>query len=159
MAEDTYTVTRSTTVNAAPSVVYGKIVDLARWESWSPWAQLDPSMDVTYSDSTEGPGSHYSWSGNRKVGSGKMTITDVTPNERIDIDLEFLKPFKAQNKTTFTLTEKGEADGSATEVTWSMTGKNTLMTKVMSLFTSMDKMVGKDFEKGLAQLKAESENG
>lgn len=156
MAESTYTVTRSATINAAPSVVYEKIVDLAQWESWSPWEGLDPSMEKTYSDSTAGPGASYSWSGNRKVGSGKMTITDVSPDERVDIDLEFLKPFKAQNKTWFTLEGKGQADdGTATEVTWTMTGQNTFMTKVMGLFTSMDKMVGKDFEKGLTQLKAQ----
>jgi len=153
MPEDTYTVTRSTTINAPAADIYGRIVDLANWESWSPWEGLDPEMEKTYGDSTEGPGATYSWSGNRKVGSGSMKITDVATDERVNLDLSFLKPFKAENKTWFDLA----ADGDSTNVTWTMTGAKTLMVKFMSLFSSMDKMVGKDFEKGLAQLKAEAE--
>lgn len=110
-------------------------------------------MTRTCSDATEGPGASYGWSGNRKVGQGSMTITGVSADERVDIDLAFLKPFKAENKTWFELAPSGDS----TNVTWTMTGKKTLMTRIMGIFSSMDKMVGKDFEKGLAQLKAEAE--
>ena len=153
MAEDIYTVTRSTAINAPAADIYARIVDVAKWKSWSPWEGLDPNMTRTYSNAAEGPGASYGWSGNRKVGEGSMTITGVSADERVDIDLAFLKPFKAENKTWFEIAPSGDS----TNVTWTMTGEKTLTTKIMGIFSSMDKMVGKDFEKGLAQLKVEAE--
>ena len=148
-----YEVTRSTTISAEPQQVYDKIVDLHKWESWSPWEGVDPDMTKRYAGPDSGVGASYSWSGNRKVGEGKMTITDIAEPSRVAIDLHFLKPFKAQNETVFDLAPAGEG----TQVTWTMTGTHTILSRIMGIFMSMDKMIGKDFEKGLAQLKADAE--
>jgi len=150
---DTYTVKRSTTMAAPPERVYDHIIDFRKWGAWSPWDEMDPSMEKTYSGPDSGVGSGYSWSGNRKVGQGSMEITDATASSHIEIALEFLKPFKATNTTTFSV----EPAGDGSEVTWAMTGRKTLMTRIMGIFKSMDSMVGPDFEKGLAKLKAAAE--
>lgn len=150
---DTYTVQRSTTIDAPPDEVYGHMIDFRNWTAWSPWEEMDPDMNKSFAGAEIGTGSKYSWSGNRKVGEGSMEITDAKEHSEIHIDLEFLKPFKASNGTLFTLTPSG----GGTEVTWAMTGKKTFMTRVMGIFKSMDAMVGPDFEKGLAKLKAVAE--
>lgn len=150
---DTFTVVRSTTINAPAAQIHPLINDFHRWSEWSPWEGIDPSMERTYSGADSGPGARYEWSGNRKAGRGTMTITDAEAPTSVTIDLAFLKPFKAENVITFSLAENGES----TEVTWSMTGPMTLITKVMGVFVKMDKMVGPDFEKGLSQLKAAAE--
>ena len=129
------------------------MIDFHNWGAWSPWDDLDPEMSKTYSGADSGVGAHYAWTGNRKVGSGNMEITDAKADAEIQIALEFLKPFKATNQTTFSLSPEGDG----TNVSWSMTGKNTLMTRIMGIFKSMDSMVGPDFEKGLAKLKAVAE--
>ena len=147
---DTYTVQRSFAINAPARQIYPHIVDFHNWESWSPWEEMDPSMEKTFSGSAEGVGAKYAWSGNRKVGQGRMEITGAEEASSVEIALEFLKPFRASNATVFSLSEAGES----TNVTWSMTGKKTLMTRVMGIFKSMDSMVGPDFEKGLARLKS-----
>ncbi len=146
---DTYTVQRTATLNAPPDQVYAHIVDFHRWADWSPWDDMDPAMNKTYSGADSGVGAKYAWSGNRKVGQGNMEITGVTEGSSVQIAVEFLKPFKASNDTEFTLLPTGDG----TEVTWAMTGRNTLMTRVMGIFKSMDSMVGPDFERGLANLK------
>ena len=148
----TYTVQRSTTIGAPPDAVYGHIVDFRKWAAWSPWDEMDPSMDKTYSGADSGVGAQYAWSGNRKVGQGNMEIRGAEPSS-IKIALEFLKPFKARNKTEFRL----EAAGDGTEVTWTMIGRKTLLARIMGIFKSMDSMLGPDFEKGLARLKAVAE--
>ncbi|MCB0990986.1 MAG: SRPBCC family protein [Acidimicrobiales bacterium] len=148
---DGYTVSRETTIGAAPDVVFARLRDLTTWNDWSPWAAMDPNMQNTYSGATGQVGSRSAWKGNRKVGEGSMTITGLDEPNRVEIDLQFLKPFKARNDIVFSLAPN--ADG--TDVVWAMTGKVTLMTRVMGLLgKSMDKMVGPDFEKGLASLKA-----
>ena len=152
---DTFTVQRSATIDAPPERVYHHIIDFSRWADWSPWDDMDPNMSKTFSGAESGVGSHYSWSGNRKVGEGSMEITDAKENSTIHIALEFLKPFKAQNDTSFTLEPR---DG-GTNVTWSMTGRKTLLTRIMGIFKSMDSMVGPDFEKGLSRLKQVAESG
>ena len=149
----TYEVKRSTTINAQPQQIYGKIVNLHEWASWSPWEGIDPDMTKRYTGPDSGVGASYAWNGNRKVGEGKMTITDVAEPSRVALDLHFLKPFKAENETDFNLEPAGEG----TQVTWTMTGNHTILSRIMGVFVSMDKMVGKDFEKGLAQLKADIE--
>ncbi len=146
---DSYVVERSATIAAPPADVFEHIVDLHKWEAWSPWASIDPSMTTTYTGEAGAVGSTYHWSGNRKVGEGKMTVTEVDSPSRVAIDLQFIKPFKSQSVTEMRV--DGEADGST--VTWTMTGAHTRISKIMGIFRSMDKMVGPDFEKGLASLK------
>jgi hypothetical protein len=140
---------RTATMAAPLSPVFERVNDLRNWADWSPWARMDPNMEKIYSGPDAGAGATHAWKGNRKVGQGRMTITESRTSELIRIKLEFLKPFKATNTAEFTF--KPVAD--KTEVTWSMSGKNGIMGKVFSLFVNMDKMVGSDFEKGLASLK------
>jgi len=151
---DTYTVERSTAIKASAESVYARIADFHKWPAWSPWEDLDPDLEQTYSGSDAGTGAIYEWSGNRKAGQGRMEITDATQPSSVEIALDFLKPFKSSSVTTFELAESEET----TTVVWSLTGPNTLMLKVMGIFKSMDKMIGPDFEKGLASLKAASES-
>ena len=150
---DTYTVKRSVSIDAQPDVVYAEIVDFHRWPGWSPWEDVDPDIKQTYTGSESGTGAVVAWKGNRKAGEGRMEITDVVDNSKVEIALDFVKPFKSSNTTTFDLVP----DGDGTRVTWTMVGPNTFMIKVMAVFRSMDKMIGADFEKGLTQLKAQTE--
>jgi hypothetical protein len=150
MSEPTYTVERSQLVHAEPDRVQHEILDFHRWTAWSPWEDLDPDLRRSYSGAADGVGSVYEWSGNRKAGQGRMEMIDVQPGSAVVVDLRFLKPFKSESVITFaTVPEEG-----GTRVTWTMTGPRTTALKVMGLFTSMDKLVGKDFEKGLTRLKA-----
>jgi hypothetical protein len=144
-----YKVTRTTTVRASPDVIFNQINDFHNWDKWSPWAKLDPNMKTTYSGASAGVGSSYAWTGNDEVGEGKMTVVESRPGEQVKIDLDFIKPFEAKNVTEFLL----KPDGDTTQVTWAMTGKKNFVTKAFCLVMDMDKMVGGDFEKGLAQLK------
>lgn len=150
---DTYTVTRSTVIDAPPQVVYDEVADFRQWIIWSPWEQLDPHQQRTYSGAESGQGAAYAWSGNRKAGQGTMEITEAQPARKVAIALTFVKPFRSSNTTTFEL----RPEGSGTHVTWSMVGPKTLVTRVMGVFKSMDAMIGPDFEKGLSRLKAVSE--
>lgn len=150
MADETYTVQRWATIDAPPARVYPEVADFRRWTKWSPWEGVDPELQRTYSGAESGTGAVYAWSGNRKAGRGRMEIVDATEPSKVQIDLVFEKPFKARNDTRFTI----EPEGSSSRVTWSMTGKKTLVTKVMGVFTSMEKFLGPDFERGLAGLKA-----
>jgi len=143
-----YTVERSRTIPVAVERVYPLIVDFHQWPRWSPWEDLDPEMHRSYGGPESGTGATYAWSGNRKAGAGTMTITDVAENQRVDIDLTFDKPFKSQNKTTFMLAPEGEQ----TTVTWTMTGPRPLLMRLMGPLMNMDKLVGKDFEKGLDRM-------
>ena len=150
---DIYTVERTTIINAPAEKVYAQIVDFHNWRAWSPWDDLDPDMQRSYPGADSGVGAGYAWSGNRKAGEGKMEITEAVEPSTVQIALDFLKPFKSSSTTTFNLKPQGDT----TKVTWTMTGPKTLMTRVMGVFKSMDKMVGPDFEKGLTQLKGASE--
>ena len=129
-------------------MVFGYLNDFHRWGEWSPWEKLDPAMKRTFSGAPAGVGAVYSWSGNSKAGEGSMAITDSVPSSRIALDLNFIRPFKSSNVTEFTL--KPTADG--VNLNWAMSGANTTMGKAFSLVTSMDKLVGKDFERGLTNL-------
>jgi len=154
MTDDTYTVERSLTIDAPAARIYEQIADFHHWTKWSPWEDVDPDLKRTYSGAESGTGAVYGWSGNRKAGQGRMEVTDATEPSRVQIDLVFEKPWKARNDTTFTIASQG----SGSLVTWSMTGKKSLITKVMGVFKSMDKFLGPDFEKGLARLKATTES-
>ena len=145
---------RSTTVNAPPEKVFALINDFKQWESWSPWAKLDPKMKTTYSPVTAGTGATYAWVGNSDVGEGKMTITGSEPPQRVAIRLEFLAPFAATNQTEFVLTPVD----AGTKVDWTMNGTNNFMAKAFDFVMNMDKTVGADFEKGLAQMRAAAES-
>lgn len=147
---DTFTVERRGTVGAPPEQVFGALVDFHRWVHWSPWEDVDPELQRTFSGPEAGEGAVYEWSGNRKAGAGRMEITSALPSTTVEIALDFLKPFKSSNTITFTL---APVDG-GTDVTWTMVGPKTLMTKIMGIFKSMDSFVGPDFEKGLRQLDA-----
>lgn len=149
MQPEDFKITRTTTINAAPDKVFEQVNDFRKWEAWSPWAKIDPAMKTTYMGPAAGVGASYAWVGNDQVGEGKMTITQSHPNEHIAIDLEFIKPFAAKNLTEFML----KPEGSGTNVTWTMAGKNNFVMKAFALVMNMDKLVGADFEKGLAQMK------
>lgn len=149
----TYTVTRTRTIEAPPEAVWARVVDLHRWEAWSPWEGMDPDQQGTYTGAASGVGQHYAWSGNRKVGQGSMEIVEADEPRRLVIDLQFVKPFRSSNTTTLEL----RPEDRGTYVTWSMTGPLTLMTRVMGVVRSMDKLLGPDFEKGLTALKSVSE--
>ena len=144
-----YRVERSATMNAPAGAVFAQVNDFHRWNAWSPWAKLDPSMKQTFEGAPAGTGAVYTWAGNKDVGEGRMTITETHPNDLIKIKLEFMKPFAATNATDFTF----KPQGNQTTVTWTMSGDKNFVAKAFSIFMNMDKMVGGDFEKGLAQLK------
>lgn len=152
---DTFLIERSLAIKASPDKIFAYISDFHEdhWGKWSPWEGLDPQLKRTYSGATSGKGAVYEWAGDRKVGSGRMEIVDATPPYKLTMKLEFFKPFKAQNTVEFTLVPEGDM----TKVTWSMHGQNSYMTKVMQVFCSMEKMVGKDYEKGLDSLKTLTE--
>ena len=147
-----YSVERSITVNAPSHRVHGLVDDFHNWTSWSPWEDLDPDLQRSYSGADQGAGARYEWSGNRKAGQGSMQITGSTP-EGIDIALEFLKPFKSTSMTRFAF----EPSGSGTEVRWQMTGEQKGLMGMFGKVFSMEKLIGPDFEKGLARLKAVAE--
>ena len=148
-----YHIERSATMTAPASVVFNQVNDFHKWDAWSPWAKLDANMKQSYEGPPAGSGAMYSWIGDSQVGEGRMTITDSKPAELVKIKLEFIKPFAAINATNFMFTSQGNQ----TSVKWTMDGDNTFMGKAFSLFMNMDKMVGGDFEKGLAQMKAVAE--
>lgn len=152
---DEFAVRRSADIRAPADKVFSLINDFREWPKWSPWEKLDPNLKRTLSGAEAGRGSVYEWQGDKRVGAGRMEILDSVPHSRIDINLSFLKPFRAENRTTFTITP---VDG-ASRVLWEMTGTNNFMFKLMGLVMNMDKMVGADFEKGLAAMKAEAERG
>ncbi|MDP3091855.1 MAG: SRPBCC family protein [Nitrospira sp.] len=146
---DTFHVQRSAHIAAPAENVFGLISDLHQWAAWSPWEKMDPAMKKTYSGAPQGTGAALEWDGNADVGTGRMEIVSAVPSSRVVFKLDFLKPFEAHNQAEFTL----EGGGTATTVTWAMHGPQPFMMKVMDVVMGMDKMVGKDFETGLANLK------
>ena len=147
---DTYHVERQALLTAPPEAVYAALADFKTFTQWSPWQKRDPAMRTTLSTPSGGVGATYAWEGNKDVGKGKMTITEATAPSRVRQKLEFLEPFASQADTSFDLAPEGTG---ATKVVWSMDGKANFMSKAMSVFMDMDKMIGKDFEQGLANLK------
>lgn len=147
-----FRVQRQTRIGAKPDAVFALINDFHNWARWSPWEPLDPAMAKTHSGAPAGVGAIYEWN-SQKVGQGRMEILESRP-DLIKIKLDFIRPFEAHNVAEFTLAPQAEG----TEVTWAMHGPQTFMGKVMSVFISMDAMVGKDFEKGLANMKAAAES-
>ncbi len=145
-------VVRSIAIKAPPEKILPLITDFHQWGSWSPWEKMDPAMQRTFSGAPSGKGAIYHWKGNDKVGEGQMEITAVQA-DLVKIKLDFLKPFEAHNLAVFDVETKGDM----TTVNWRMIGPANFLTKLMSVFVSMDKMVGPDFEKGLANMKVVAE--
>ena len=146
---DTFRVERSASVKAPPDKVFAVLSDFKQWGAWSPWEKKDPAMKRTFGATTSGMGAHYAWEGNKEVGKGSMEIVDATPPTRLTLKLDFLDPFEAHNNVEFALTPAGDS----TTVKWAIYGPMPYMSKVISVFCSMDSMIGKDFEEGLANLK------
>lgn len=144
-----FRVERSATMSAPAPVVFAQVNELHKWEAWNPWQKIDPAMKLTFAGPPAGPGASYSWAGNNEVGEGRLTITESRPSDLVRIKLEFMKPFAATNTAEFTF----KPEGDRTAVTWSMEGKNNFMAKAINLCMNMDKMVGGQFEKGLADMK------
>jgi len=151
---DTFRVERATTIKAPPEKIYPLINEFDRWPAWSPWEKKDPAMKKTRSGAASGKGAVYAWDGNGEVGKGRMEITDSAAPSKVRIKLDFEKPFEAHNVVDFTLEPKGDS----TIVKWTMQGPAPFFSKVIQVFIDMDAMVGKDFEAGLASLKAIAEN-
>jgi uncharacterized protein YndB with AHSA1/START domain len=149
---DSFRIERSTTIKAPPEKVSAYLTDFKQWAAWSPWEEKDPAMKRTYSGAATGKGAVYGWEGNKNVGSGRMEILDAQP-QKVTIKLDFLAPFEAHNTAEYTM----QPEGASTKVTWAMFGPANYMSKVMTTVMSMEKMVGPDFEAGLAKLKAAAE--
>jgi uncharacterized protein YndB with AHSA1/START domain len=148
-----FSVRRTTRIKAPPDRIFPQINDFHNWAAWSPYEKLDASMTKTFSGPTSGKGAVYEWDGNSKVGKGRMEITDVSAPRKIVIKLDFVRPFRANNTAEFTLDPQGDS----TDVTWSMKGASAFVMKLMGVFMNMDKLIGRDFETGLANLKANAE--
>jgi uncharacterized protein YndB with AHSA1/START domain len=146
---DTFQVQRSATIKAPPEKIYPLISDFHQWKGWSPWENRDPAMKRTYSGAAAGEGAVYAWQGNKNVGSGRMEILDASTPSKIVIKLDFLAPFEAHNTAEFTMLPQADA----TNLTWLMHGPAPFISKLMHVFMNIDRMVGKDFEAGLANLK------
>ena len=149
MRPDDFRVQRATRVHAPAEQVFAAINDFHRWSAWSPWERMDPAMKRSFSGADRGKGAVYAWEGNSKVGAGRMEITDSSSPSLIRIKLDFIRPFEGHNTAEFTLAPGDDA----TDVRWAMLGRSPFVAKVMGLFVSMDRMIGKDFEAGLANLK------
>jgi uncharacterized protein YndB with AHSA1/START domain len=150
MQPSEFRIVRSAIISAPATAVFAQVNDFHKWEAWSPWAKLDPAAKSTFEGPPAGVGAIFRWAGNSEVGAGSMTITESRPGDRIKIKLEFLEPFAATNSAEFTF----KPEGDQTAVTWSMEGNNNFIGRAFCLFMNMDKMVGGQFEKGLAQMKA-----
>lgn len=145
-----FSVSRSISINRIPETVFPLIEDLKSWDAWSPWAEKDPAMTKQFSDPSDGVGASYMWDGNKDVGKGKMTITDITMHKSVSINLDIETPFEAHNNVLFSLQSKNNE----TIATWQMSGPQNFVMRALSYFFNMDRMVGKDFETGLRSLKA-----
>jgi uncharacterized protein YndB with AHSA1/START domain len=150
-----FRVERTATISAPASDVFAQVNDFHNWEAWSPWAKLDPAAKNSFEGPSAGTGAIFKWSGNGEVGEGTMTITESRPSDLIKLKLDFVKPFEGTNAVEFTF----KPEGNQTVVTWSMSGRKNFISKAICLFMSMDKMVGGQFEKGLADMKSVVENG
>jgi uncharacterized protein YndB with AHSA1/START domain len=150
---DNFRVQRTTSIKAPPEKIFALVNDLRSHGLWSPWEKKDPAMKKSYSGAASGAGSVYEWDGNKNIGKGRMEITETAPPSKVTFKLDFIKPFEGHNIAEFTL----DRNGDATNVTWAIYGPSPFLSKVMSLFCNMDRMIGKEFETGLANLKTITE--
>ena len=151
---DIFTVQRSLAIKAPPDKIYPLIADFHRWGAWSPYEKKDPAMKRSYGGAPSGKGATYAWDGDKNVGSGSMEMVEATAPSKVGLKLDFTRPFEAHNTVVFSLVPQGDT----TMVTWDMKGPTPFMAKIVHVFMNMDKMVGADFETGLANLKAATEN-
>jgi hypothetical protein len=149
----TFRITRSATIAASPAAVFAEANDLHRFQNWSPWAKLDPNAKLNYEGPAAGMGAAFSWAGNSDIGEGKMTIIDSQPGQLVRCKLEFYKPMAGVAASEFTF----KPEGQGTVVTWSMSGQNNFLARAVCMFMNMDKMIGGQFEQGLASLKTIAE--
>ena len=147
-----YRIVRSTTVAAPPGAVMDLIDDFHQWNRWSPWDKLDPTQKVTIGGAPRGVGATYHWVGT-KNGEGRMEIVEHHPNALVGIQLEFVKPFASRSRCDFNV----RPTDAGCSVEWSIIGTNDFTAKAFGLFVNMDRMLGRDFERGLANLKAAAE--
>jgi uncharacterized protein YndB with AHSA1/START domain len=160
---DTFRVERQTTIQAPPDKIFAYLQDFHKWSEWSPWEKLDPAMKRSFSGTASGKGAVYAWDGNSKAGAGRMEILDAPQPTKLVIQLDFIKPFEGHNTAEFTLQPQAGTSGGtsqatqATQVNWVMHGPAPFVSKLMGVFFSMDKLIGSDFETGLANLKQISE--
>jgi K+-transporting ATPase KdpF subunit len=152
---DAFRVERSAVIQAPPEKVFALINDFRRWTAWSPWEKVDPELKRTHSGAASGKGAAYAWEGNKNVGSGRMEITESAAPAKILIKLDFIKPFEGHNTAEFTLTPGPQG----TTVTWAMFGPSPYISKLMGVFINMDRMIGGQFELGLATMKTVAETG
>jgi hypothetical protein len=145
-----FRVSRSATMLAAPASIFAQVNDFHKWEAWSPWAKMDPNAKSTFEGPTSGNGAKFHWDGDKNIGAGSMTIVESRPNELIRIKLDFIRPFAGTNDVEFTFWQAGNG----TAVTWAMMGRTTFVTKAIGLFMNCEKMVGDQYEKGLANIKS-----
>ncbi len=145
----TYRVERSKIMAAPPQVVFEQVNDFHHWEAWSPWAKLDPAAKNSFEGPDSGKGAIFRWAGNKDVGEGSMTILESRPNEFIRLQLDFIKPFKSTAMVEF----RFEPHDAGSDVYWIMSGNKNFISKAVCMFSSMDKMVGGDFERGLANME------
>ena len=150
MQPSEFRIMRTAAISAPAPAVFAQVNDFHNWEAWSPWAKRDPAAKATFEGPSVGTGAIFKWAGNHEVGEGSMTIIESRPSDLIRIKLEFLKPFRATNTAEFTF----KPEGNQTSVTWSMSGQNNFIGKAMCLFMNMDKMMGGQFETGLASMKS-----
>jgi uncharacterized protein YndB with AHSA1/START domain len=150
---DSFRIERTATIKAPPDKIYAEIANLRGWSAWSPYERKDPDMERAFSGAESGRGAIYAWHGNKDVGRGRMEIVEATLPSKIAIKLDFIEPFEGHNMAEFTLVPTGDS----TTVTWAMYGPSPYVAKVMGTFLDLDKMIGNDFEAGLAGLKTVAE--
>jgi hypothetical protein len=148
-----FRVERTATIAAPAPVVFAEVNDFHNWQAWSPWAKLDPAMQVTYEGAPAGTGAIYKWSGNDQVGEGRATIIESRPNELVRIQLDFVKPVAATDIAAFDFKPAGDQ----VAVTWSLSGENNFLFKAVHLVMNMDRMLGAMFDQGLADMKTAAE--
>ncbi|MGH6906525.1 MAG: SRPBCC family protein [Aestuariivirga sp.] len=153
MKPDVFQVQRQADIRGPREKIFALLIDFNKWMQWSPWEKMDPALKRTYSGTPSGVGAVYAWEGNKKVGKGRMEIIEADRPSLVKLKLDFVAPFEAHNTAIFALAEN---DG-VTRVMWTMSCRSPFMFKLMGLFTNMDKMIGKDFETGLANMKAIAE--
>jgi len=150
---DSLHVQRTAGIKAPPEKIFPLISDFRRWSSWSPYEKIDPAMKRVYAGAANGKGAVYEWEGNSQVGQGRMEIMEISQPSRVTIKLDFVKPLEGHNVAEFALVPQGDS----TTVTWTMDGPTPYIGKLIGVFVNMDTMIGKDFETGLANLKAIAE--
>jgi len=150
---DTFRVERTARIDAPAEKIFPLIDDFHRWGAWSPYEKLDPGMKRSFGGAASGKGATYAWQGNGQAGAGRMEIVESAPSSKVAIQLDFIEPFEGHNMAEFTL----QPQGGATQVTWAMHGPSPYAARLMGIFFNLDRMIGKDFEAGLANLKAATE--